>query len=300
LLEKPRRPVNSDVRPQGGIVVEKIGPIKNPLSIIAIFAAIAEISGTVVLPFIAPANQATYVWFLIVFPILLIVLFFLTLNFNHKVLYAPSDYQNEDNFLRSLPKATFAEKVLKIEEEIAEEETATQELTKLEKAPAATVDESAPTIPDTTISHQNLVRRSTQATYMLAEDLIFRKLSKEFSTKIQREVKLNSLAGRYIFDGIVREKGITTLIEVKYLRNALSSGRHLRDTLGRIQQGVKLLPAVQTANFRVLLAVATDEGVVSPRQIAEQIDHYRDQFSFPIEIRLYNIADLEREFNVGV
>ena len=280
-------------------MVEKIGPIKNPLTIIAIFAAIAEISGTVVLPFIAPANQATYVWFLIVFPILLIVLFFLTLNFNHKVLYAPSDYQNEDNFLRSLPKATFAEKVLKIEAEIAEEETAAQELPKPEKAPETIVGASSPTISEPTISFQNLVRRSTQATYMLAEDLIFRKLSKEFSAEIQREVKLNSLAGRYIFDGIVREKGVTTVIEVKYLRNALASGMQLRETLGRIQQSVKLLPAEQTANFRVLLAVATDEGGVSHGRVAEQIDRYRNEFSFPIEIRFYNLADLEREFNVG-
>ncbi len=45
-------------------MIEKIGTIKNPLTSIAIFAAIAEISGTVVLPFIAEANQSTYVWFL--------------------------------------------------------------------------------------------------------------------------------------------------------------------------------------------------------------------------------------------
>jgi hypothetical protein len=123
-------------------------------------------------------------------------------------------------------------------------------------------------------------------------------LSKEFSAEIQREVKLNSLAGRYIFDGIVREKGVTTVIEVKYLRNALASGMQLRDTLARIQQSVKILPAEQTANFRVLLAVATDEGGVSHRRVAEQIDHYRNEFSFPIEIRFYNLAELEREFNV--
>ena|ERR1700733_5437830 len=101
-------------------MVEKIGTIKNPLTIIAIFAAIAEISGTVVLPFIATANQSVYVWFLIVFPSLLVTLFFVTLNFNHRVLYAPSDYTNEDNFLRSLTRASFAEKTLQIEAEPAD------------------------------------------------------------------------------------------------------------------------------------------------------------------------------------
>lgn len=81
-------------------MIEKIGPIKNPLTIIAIFAGIAEVSGTTVLPFIAPANQLLFIYFLIVFPLLLIILFFLTLNFNNKVLYAPSDFKDEANYIK--------------------------------------------------------------------------------------------------------------------------------------------------------------------------------------------------------
>ena len=46
------------------VVVEKIGTVKNPLTIIAIFAGIAEVSGTVILPFISQENQGLYVWFL--------------------------------------------------------------------------------------------------------------------------------------------------------------------------------------------------------------------------------------------
>lgn len=278
-------------------MVEKIGPIKNPLTIIAIFAAIAEISGTVVLPFIAPANQATYVWFLIIFPILLIVLFFLTLNFNHKVLYAPSDYQNEDNFLRSLPRATLAEKVLKIEAEIAEESSLSDASAQPEKP--VTHTEAILPVKSAPLSYQSLVRRSAQASYMLAEELIFRKLSKEFSAEIQREVKLGSLGGRYIFDGIVRDKGVTTVIEVKFLRHSLMNSMQLRDTLGRIQQTASLLPTEQTANLRILLALASDEVSSNQERIVAQIDRYRSDFSFPIEVRFYNLAELEREFNIG-
>ncbi|MFZ6776516.1 hypothetical protein ACO0LD_06745 [Undibacterium sp. Ji83W] len=85
--------------------------VKNPLSVIAIFAGIAEISGTAVLPHIAVANQALYIWFLMLFPTLLVCIFFLTLNFNHKVLYAPSDFKDEDNFVNLLKKATDIELV---------------------------------------------------------------------------------------------------------------------------------------------------------------------------------------------
>ena len=81
-------------------MTEKIGTIKNPLTIIAIFAGIAEVSGTLVLPFIADENQLIFIYFLIIFPSVLIVVFFLTLNFNNKALYAPSDFSNEENYIK--------------------------------------------------------------------------------------------------------------------------------------------------------------------------------------------------------
>lgn len=81
-------------------MTEKIGTIKNPLTIIAIFAGIAEASGTLVLPFIADENQLIFIYFLIVFPSVLIVVFFLTLNFNNKALYAPSDFNDEENYIK--------------------------------------------------------------------------------------------------------------------------------------------------------------------------------------------------------
>ncbi|MGO0789213.1 hypothetical protein ACTOWA_05030 [Herbaspirillum seropedicae] len=86
--------------------ISSAGPIKNPLTIIAIFAGIAEISGTLVLPHIAPDNQRLYIYFLISFPSVLVALFFLTLNLNHRVLYAPSDFQDEDHFMGLIKKAS--------------------------------------------------------------------------------------------------------------------------------------------------------------------------------------------------
>jgi hypothetical protein len=88
-------------------MLEKIGPVKNPLTIIAIFAGIAEVSGTIVLPFLADSNQSIFIWFLMLFPSALVILFFWTLNCNHKVLYAPSDYANQDHFV-----ATWADRQL--------------------------------------------------------------------------------------------------------------------------------------------------------------------------------------------
>lgn len=80
-------------------MIEKVKAVNNPLTIIAIFAALAEIAGTIALKIVAPELQATFIWFVMIFPALLVVLFFITLNFNPKVLYAPSDFKDEVNFL---------------------------------------------------------------------------------------------------------------------------------------------------------------------------------------------------------
>lgn len=69
--------------------------VNNPLTVIAIFSMLTEASAAVSLPYIDTENQKIYVWFLIVFPSVLITLFFLTLNFNNETLYRPSDYSKE-------------------------------------------------------------------------------------------------------------------------------------------------------------------------------------------------------------
>lgn len=101
-------------------MLEKVAHIKNPLTVIAIFAGIAEISGTIVLPFISEQNQSTYIWFLMLFPIYLVGTFFRTLNRDHTVLYAPSDYKDENNFVNPIARSTPSEQATKLAEEAAE------------------------------------------------------------------------------------------------------------------------------------------------------------------------------------
>lgn len=76
--------------------------VSNPLTIVSIFAGLAETAGTVVLPFIKSDLQFIFILYLIIFPILIVILFFLTWNFNPKVLYSPNDFSDENNYMESL------------------------------------------------------------------------------------------------------------------------------------------------------------------------------------------------------
>lgn len=69
--------------------------ISNPMTVIAIFATLSETSAAVSLPFLDDEDRDVYVWFLISFPFYLLLLFFATLNFNYRSLYAPSDFERE-------------------------------------------------------------------------------------------------------------------------------------------------------------------------------------------------------------
>ncbi|HDY8930025.1 hypothetical protein LRS35_25365 [Klebsiella variicola] len=80
--------------------MKDVGLVKNPLTIIAIFAGLVEVSATTVLPFIDKTLQQTFIWFLMVFPTLLITYFFGTLLLKPQALYAPSDYRNDEAFVK--------------------------------------------------------------------------------------------------------------------------------------------------------------------------------------------------------
>lgn len=74
-------------------------PVTNPLTTIAIFAGIIEASSLASLPFLEGHSQNIYTWFLVGFPPFLTLLFFITLNFNHKTLYSPSEFNDPQDFL---------------------------------------------------------------------------------------------------------------------------------------------------------------------------------------------------------
>jgi len=83
--------------------------VSNPLTLIGMFAGICEVAATGVLPLLSGQVQDVFVWFVMLFPVLLVGLFFLTLNFNNKVIYAPSDYRDERNFMETITTDSFSQ-----------------------------------------------------------------------------------------------------------------------------------------------------------------------------------------------
>ncbi|MHC8365511.1 hypothetical protein ACYZT9_06405 [Pseudomonas sp. ZT5P21] len=79
--------------------------ITNPMTVIAIFATLSETSAALSLPFLDNKERELYIWFLISFPFYLLLLFFATLNFNYRSLYAPSDFEKGKHFIKVMDNA---------------------------------------------------------------------------------------------------------------------------------------------------------------------------------------------------
>ena len=182
-------------------MIEKIGHVKNPLTVIAMFAGIAEVSGTVVLPFLDKEIQRIFVWFLMGFPSLLVLLFFITLMAKHYVLYAPSDFRDDKLFADLFVRSSGADRVQKIEAEVD-----------LEPADASTSQDASGSI-----SAKDIFTRNVRATYLLAEELVLAKLSKEMGVQLDRGVSPRGQRN-VVFDAVALAGGRTLVIDVKFTR----------------------------------------------------------------------------------
>lgn len=275
-------------------MLEKIGHIKNPLTVIAMFAAIAEVSGATVLPFIAPENQGTYIWFLMFFPVLLVLIFFTTLNFNHKTLYAPSDWKDESNFFRKFSQATEEEAQRKLNDEVAAAEAATN-------ASAAEVPQK---LPDEQQTNQRAVatespqadliklNRERVERYGAAEKAAITKLTTDLSLPFERNVVFHPTGSRrVIFDAVAIEKEKISAVEVKMI---------LSDFVSRSSSDRMLLEAEKVAKsikesgreFVLHYVAVLDNATINRAKVESRIRNILNEYELNIKLHVFTAEEL--------
>lgn len=284
-------------------MVEKIGHIKNPLTVIAIFAAIAEISGTTVLPFIESENQGIYIWFLMLFPVFLVGIFFFTLNFNHKVLYAPSDYKNEDNFLKSFGKATTEEKEEKLREEVEEAEDSSSTEDNVSKPSGndtesqETSNTSAPSKYATNFVLNSERHASLMANVALAEKLSIMKLSKDMGLEFKTDVRFETPSSRkIIFDGLAIDKNKIHAVEVKIFRHEHINPSRLDKVLLESELMASQLKGIDSKELVIHFMAVVDNPEVNISRVKERLSHYLDRYNVNVKLHVVTLDDLKNEY----
>jgi hypothetical protein len=146
---------------------------RNPLGIIALFLVLVYGIAAFVVSAVGLDQDAKghLVWFLVTFPFAVLAVFVFLVVRHHTKLYSPTDYSNPADFLRAATYQTSDQQLQRVDQEIAEQASSTA---------SNTPDAQIPRV------HQRNL-------YLLAEEFAFRKLEREFQTKIQRAVVVNGI-----------------------------------------------------------------------------------------------------------
>jgi hypothetical protein len=269
-------------------MIENINGVKNPLTIIAIFAGLAEISGTGILPFITETNQATYIWFLMIFPVVLVVLFFLTLNFNPRVLYSPSDFRDEANYMKIFEPGSAAQKLFKIQEEVEEESEAAK------FQPSGPHIESHSKIIKSKAELLEMMNKDPKMRYQLAENLVIDRLTRELGIQPQRDLSLRHKDSGVMFDAVFNRPDGFTVVEVKFYSKRIPMVR-MRDIINRIEGSLQNLPHSAQKNARLILAIAHEMPEEIAGKVKKDIEEIVTNSRIIIEVRMFSMSELIKD-----
>jgi hypothetical protein len=260
-------------------MIEKIGFIKNPLTVIGIFAAIAEVSGSIVLPLIAEQNQKLFMLFVMLFPCLLVILFFATLFSKHHVLYAPSDFRSDESFTNLFDSASNSDKILKLAREYD------------------FISEKIPNVETKGIEPSNLPERRTYRAFnLLAEELSIAALSKEGEINFERQVSLK-MDPELVFDAVGRTANKTLILEIKYNESGVINNQQVQLFLGRCSRAFKLISKSDLAKIEVILVYVLDKKAISKRiAIEQELNQFINYQDFHVGIRIFDMNELESLF----
>lgn len=269
-------------------VIERIGHIRNPLTVIAIFAAVAEVSGVGVLPFISPENQAVYIWFLMLFPVILVVVFFLTLNFNQRVLYAPSDWKDERHFYGLTP-ATPEEVREKHRDDLAEGTlSAGRPGTDAARAPIRSegVEEASPTYT-TSIR----IGGGESSRFLAAERLALSKLSSEINRRFDADVAVTSDDVRIVVDGYSASDARVDVAEIQFNLSGVNALKRVNAAL-RKQQRLADLVGRSGKEFLLHFIVVYDAKLPDKAESERLIAALLAGAGFPVKLHVFTMSEL--------
>jgi hypothetical protein len=253
---------------------------KNPLGIIGLFIVLVYGFACLALGLSAsqldPSERSCLIWFIVLFPILILGVFYRLVTAHHKKLYAPSDYKDERLFLEPLSDERRAER-LKVEVQRVEELEALEP-----SAPQTEKLRPAPVI---------------SSAYANAERLAFLALEQEIGKPFQKYVQLSVHGRKEEFDGVLITNYEAHLIEVKYFSRPTFKREFLEALIHRASSFV-WDQIFKEAKDKVIFWIAI--VVDFPREALPEFkkkveDSVRCEF-FTVNVRFYHLDDLKAKY----
>lgn len=256
---------------------------RNPLGIIALFIVLVYGIAGLVLGISGANLQAgerlPLIWFLVVFPLIVLAAFYRLVTHHHIKLYAPQDFPDKEGFFRALSPN---EQRQKLDEEVQDVES------ELEYDES---DKILATQKQTYTTSKSLTRTNI----VLAEDLALREIENEFGGPVYRQV---TIAQQFPVDGVFNYRGKRIIIEVKYVRRSLIP---LHRTLSKVSERFRaILHSVIFPPSSFILAVVA-EDLLEERRLSEtqQMEELLGSLDLPIRLRIYDFNGLKQKYGIN-
>ncbi|MFA5164978.1 MAG: hypothetical protein WC481_05380 [Candidatus Omnitrophota bacterium] len=251
--------------------------IKNPLTIIAIFAGISEICGSAVLPILPDNIQNLFVWFVMIFPVLLVMLFFSVLILKHHVLYAPSDFKTDEAFSGLIKNV----KPLTIKDVIDKKDKDVSDITE-----------------DKTSSATASIILNPKVEYFLAEELALKKLESDYGDMFLKQRSFELKGNKYYADGIINSSLQFSVFEVKYFPRLNTPFNGLGKTLKYFEDIWRNLEKSERDLFFYLIIV-TPINDEEKEILKNRIDQFLLGKDMIVNIQIYDFNGLKKEFGIS-
>jgi hypothetical protein len=190
-----------------------------------------------------------------------------------RVLYAPSDYSNEANFIRMMEPATVLEVAAKVDAEIVEAASAVFEQPQPlnpTPPPGETFEPApSPSPPQELRDQTPSIVEDVRGIYALGEAKAFSQLAAEFP-RLQRDVAFRADSKRIIFDGIAEGPDASiTLFEIKVRK--IASFSMLREVAATFAHNARLAPLGDYKRIHLIIIVVVRENFERTRDLPRSI-----------------------------
>lgn len=268
---------------------------RNPLGIIALFVALVYGFATLLLGLsnqhLTSAERLPLVWFVVLFPGLVLIVFYRLVTHHHGKLYSPRDYPG-DGFLQTLHPS---EQAARVEAEIE----AVQQQPSPPPNEAIHIGGSGPPLATAPARPQGGDSDLLRLRLLEAERLGVVKAEAGLGTALRHQVAFGE--GHAIaFDGVATTDKEIVAVEVKYLREPWVSNRTVQDFVQRglaAEAFLRRQSDDRQVRVLVIFVVGKDTGGGLTR-LHNVMDAHIKGVPIKIEYQSYFFDDLKRELDL--
>ncbi len=258
----------------------------NPLGILALFLVLVYGFACLVVGFGAESlngsvERLPLIWFLVLFPVLVLGVFYLLVTRHHRKLYAPSDYKDEKLFVTPLDTGVVKDRV---EEEVLEV-IASEQLSVSEPGMKTNISQST--------------TDQIKTSYLEAEKLAFMALQKDLGYTIRQKVSIKASRYDHGFDGIAEVGKTLHFFEVKYFQKPVFKAEFIEAALHRVAS-VAFSPFVWDSgkydNIIFHLVVVFDFPSEQFPEFERRLRSRIREELFEVQYHFYDLATLKERF----